>query len=199
MNCNLCGFKTCALHKLPWHEGFSCEEFDCDESQIERLEADEATAKLLSKNSKVCPACNQGVTKTDGCDHLQCRCGQEWCFVCLASWENIMRIGETAHARHCTYHPDKVSLRSDQIEASIRNMAERVHGGPVSEALANARVAHNAKRREGMRPLTAGAAEKRAREMKEEADAKAKTKGSSGEMPTPRAEKPKLIAPWKEK
>ena len=74
MVCNSCGFKTCVVHKLPWHEGFTCEEFDCDESQIERLEADEATAKLLSQNSKVCPACNQGVTKTEGCDHLEC----EW-------------------------------------------------------------------------------------------------------------------------
>ncbi|PVH69268.1 hypothetical protein DL98DRAFT_473979 [Cadophora sp. DSE1049] len=202
MICNSCNFKTCVVHKLPWHEGFSCEEFDCDESQIERLEADEATAKLLSQNSKVCPACNQGVTKTDGCDHLQCRCGQEWCFECLASWENIIRLGATAHARHCSYHPDKVRLRSDQKEATARNMAELVHGGPVSEALANARVAHNAKRRETLRPLALEAAEKRARAMKEEAEAGAKANGSpggSGGGFARRAKKPKLIAPWEEK
>ncbi|KAH7407170.1 hypothetical protein BKA64DRAFT_742850 [Cadophora sp. MPI-SDFR-AT-0126] len=202
MVCTSCHFKTCVVHKLPWHEGFSCEEFDCDESQIERLEADEATAKLLSRNSKVCPACYQGVTKTDGCDHLQCRCGQEWCFECLASWENIIRLGDTAHARHCSYHPDKVRLRSDQREANARNMAELVHGGPVSEALANARVAHNAKRRETLRPLALEAAEKRARAMKEEAEAKAKARGNPGGSSssfTPRVKRPKLIAPWEEK
>ncbi|KAH7357236.1 hypothetical protein BKA65DRAFT_424111 [Rhexocercosporidium sp. MPI-PUGE-AT-0058] len=203
MICNSCGFKTCTFHKLPWHEGFSCEEFDCDESQIERLEADEATAKLLSQNSKICPACNQGVTKTDGCDHLQCRCGQEWCFECLTSWENIMRIGTTAHARHCSYHPDKVRLRADQEDASARNMAELVHGGPVSEALAKARVERNAKRREKLRPLALEAAEKRAQAMKKEADAKAKEKanasGDGSSMGLGSRKKPKLIAPWEEK
>ncbi|KAG4442144.1 hypothetical protein IFR05_002357 [Cadophora sp. M221] len=203
MICNSCGFKTCTVHKLPWHEGFSCEEFDCDESQIERLEADEATAKLLSQNSKVCPACNQGVTKTEGCDHLQCRCGQQWCFECLASYENIMRIGETAHARHCSYHPDTIRLRADQKDASDRNMAELVHGGPVSEALAQARIQHNAKRREKLRPLALEAAQKRAQAMKEEADAhateKANATGSGRDIGHAPRKKPKLIAPWEEK
>ena len=114
-----------------------------------------------------------------------------------------MRIGDTAHARHCRYHPDKVRLRSDQMDASARNMAERVHGGPVSEALANARIAHSAKRREKLRPLALEAAEKRAQAMKEEAAAKAKEKAAKarsdrdgmGAAPTKR---PKLVAPWRE-
>ena len=81
-------------------------------------------------------------------------------------------------------------------------MAELVHGGPVSEALANARVAYTAKRVATMSPLAAEAAEKRARAMQEEADAKSKANGhadgSSG-MSAPRAKKPTLIAPWEEK
>jgi hypothetical protein len=74
MTCETCSFKTCVVHKLPWHEGMTCEEFDCDESQIERLEQDEATAKLLaSLSSKICPTCKQGVDRTAGCDHLMCK------------------------------------------------------------------------------------------------------------------------------
>jgi len=74
MICNTCSFKTCVYHKLPWHEGQTCDEFDSDESQIERLEQNEATAKLLAKmQSKVCPSCHQGVEKQDGCDHLTCK------------------------------------------------------------------------------------------------------------------------------
>ena len=73
MVCNACQFRTCVFHGLPWHEGQTCEEFDCDDSQIERLEADEATAKLLIASSQICPSCKQGVTKQDGCDHMQCK------------------------------------------------------------------------------------------------------------------------------
>ncbi|KAL2072976.1 hypothetical protein VTL71DRAFT_10300 [Oculimacula yallundae] len=199
MTCNSCGFLTCVVHKLPWHEGFSCEEFDCDDSQIERLEAEELTAKLLSQNSKVCPTCKEGVTKSDGCDHMECRCGEAWCWECLTSWENILRIGATAHARHCTYHPDKVRIRRDQTDASARNMAELVHGGPVSEALANAREQHNTKRREKMRPLALEAAEKRAKAAKEEADKLAAENGGSPIANGAPRKKLKLIKPWEEK
>jgi hypothetical protein len=74
MICKKCSFKTCVVHKLPWHEKMTCEEFDSDESQIERLEQNEATAKLLAKlASKICPTCQQGVDRSDGCDHLRCK------------------------------------------------------------------------------------------------------------------------------
>ena len=74
MVCEVCSFKTCAVHKLPWHEGLSCEEFDMDDSQIERLEEAEATAKLLAKeHAQVCPNCRNGVSRIDGCDHMTCK------------------------------------------------------------------------------------------------------------------------------
>lgn len=82
MICDYCSFVTCARHKRPWHDGKTCGEFDQDPAQIERLEEEEATAKLLAKEStSICPNCRQGVTKTDGCDHMRCQCGQEWCYV----------------------------------------------------------------------------------------------------------------------
>lgn len=82
MICNHCEFATCAKHRRPWHEGQTCQEFDLDDAQIERLEEEEATAKLLSSEAtSICPKCGQGVTKSDGCDHMRCQCGQEWCYV----------------------------------------------------------------------------------------------------------------------
>jgi hypothetical protein len=72
MVCNACQFKACAFHKLPWHEGMTCAEFDALESQVDRLMEEEATAKLLAKTSKICPSCKQCITKESGCDHLEC-------------------------------------------------------------------------------------------------------------------------------
>ena len=198
MTCSKCSFKTCVIHKLPWHEGMTCEEFDSDESQIERLEQDEATAKLLAKlASKICPTCKQGVDRTDGCDHLRCRCGGEWCFECLASWENILRIGPTAHASTCKNHPNKVNLRPDQLRANEAKILESVHGGHISQTLLKAREERNAKVREKMRPQVLEAAEKRA---KEAAAEKARMEKENSEKAGPSAKKKvKLIAPWEEK
>ena len=73
MICNACGFKTCARHKLPWHEGQTCIEYDDDESQIERMEQEEATAKRIAKSSQICPKCGNGVERSEGCDHMTCK------------------------------------------------------------------------------------------------------------------------------
>lgn len=82
MVCNFCQAETCAKHRRPWHEGQTCLEYDMDPAQIERLEEEEATAKLLAKEAtSICPKCGQGVTKTEGCDHMMCQCGTEWCYV----------------------------------------------------------------------------------------------------------------------
>lgn len=74
MICKECSFAICALHKIPWHGGQSCLEFDQSSTAIERLEQAEATAKLLaSDESMICPNCEEGITRTEGCDHLMCK------------------------------------------------------------------------------------------------------------------------------
>lgn len=55
-----------------------------DTTQIGGLEM-EATANLLAQeDASICPKSGQGVTKTDGCDHMARQCGTEWCYVVCA-------------------------------------------------------------------------------------------------------------------
>ncbi|PMD24650.1 hypothetical protein NA56DRAFT_566586 [Hyaloscypha hepaticicola] len=194
MICEACSFKTCAVHKLPWHEGQTCEEFDMDDSQIERLEEAEATAKLLAKeHAQVCPNCLNGVSRIDGCDHMTCkkgRCGNEWCYVCGASYEKIKAIGEEAHAVHCMYHPRRVNMRRDQERAAQGQLTQMVHGGPISEALEQARGRRNERVRAELRPLAAQAAERRMREMEQQKKEEEKTGTKKRKL--------NLHAPWEE-
>jgi hypothetical protein len=191
MICNTCGFSTCVHHKLPWHTGLTCAEFDTSDEQVERLEQAEATAKLLSKDhSKICPNCKQGVTKQDGCDHLMCRCGKEWCFICLASWENIMRIGAEAHHPTCDYHPRKIRKLPSQIANNQAQLTETVLGEPASEALLRAREARNQRVRAELRPKTAEAALKRMEEQRE------RVKEEGGER---KKRKVRLVPAWVER
>lgn len=223
MVCNHCQFETCAKHRRPWHTGQSCTEFDMDPAQIERLEEEEATAKLLSQEAtSICPKCGQGVTKTDGCDHMACQCGTEWCYAvsqftahwvlcrlqnrlltcvphtqCSCSWENILRIGNTAHATFCIYHPNKVNLTKAQQERARSRIMGLVHGGEVSAELTMARDEFRQRRREEMRPKVAEAAE--ARRMKALEQQKRDGEGEkTGVSPTKKKRKVKLVAPWEE-
>ena len=196
MICNACSFATCVHHKLPWHEGETCEEFDCNDAQIERLEEAELSAKLLAKDkSKICPSCKQGITRIDGCDHLSCRCGQEWCYICLASWENILRMGNEAHAPHCDHHPRKMQKSKAQQAAAQVQMAETLLGGPASEALLRARTAKNERVRAELRPKAAEAAEARMKAMREAEKEKAKEGGE----PVMKKKHVKLLPAWEER
>lgn len=194
MVCKYCQFATCAKHRRPWHDGQTCAEFDTDPAQIERLEQEEATARLLSQEAtSVCPKCGQGVTKMGGCDHMLCQCGNEYCFVvgvdppprlsffctyfppklqsllltsmitvqCSCSYENIIRIGETAHAIFCIYHPYQVKPTQAQKDEARSRIMGLVHGGEVSADLLRAREELAQRRQEEMRPKLAGAAEAR--------------------------------------
>ncbi|PQE05907.1 ring finger domain-containing protein [Rutstroemia sp. NJR-2017a BVV2] len=71
MTCNSCGAKTCFKHKLPWHTGLTCTEFD--EQQRQRLEQEVASVQFMQANNlKQCPNPKSGLRldKIDGCDHI---------------------------------------------------------------------------------------------------------------------------------
>lgn len=44
---------------------------------------DEPTEKLLNDTTKNCPQCFVFITKTEGCNHMTCRCGCQFCWLCL--------------------------------------------------------------------------------------------------------------------
>lgn len=74
MKCNDCGFKTCFIHKIPWHEGLTCAEFD--KLNQDRVQQEAASEAWIAENAKPCPnaKCGMRVEKRAGCDHLTCMC-----------------------------------------------------------------------------------------------------------------------------
>lgn len=71
--CDACGYDTCRLCRNPAHRGGVCPQ-DEGVRQVERLATQEGWRR--------CPNCAEMVERQYGCNHMTCRCGSEWCYVC---------------------------------------------------------------------------------------------------------------------
>ncbi|TGO07303.1 hypothetical protein BTUL_0294g00070 [Botrytis tulipae] len=105
MTCTTCGFKTCFIHKLPWHEDLTCEEFDLFNQARVRQEA--ASEAWIAEHTRLCPnpKCGMRIQNKSGCDHLTCDyCLIEFCWCCFADPKMIKKRGNDHHKEDCRWH-----------------------------------------------------------------------------------------------
>jgi hypothetical protein len=94
-----CGKVWCPICKTtPYHDGYTC-------SQAKRLarekNKDDPDVKYMIENTQLCPKCNYAVEKGDaGCDHMQCKCGTYFCYVCGT-------LLDDSYQRHIVYDEKK--------------------------------------------------------------------------------------------
>ena len=69
--CDSCSKQIC-IKCFKWEHG----KFACDATQ------DEMTAQIIKETTKKCPSCSLSTEKSDGCNHITCRCGTHWCWGC---------------------------------------------------------------------------------------------------------------------
>ncbi|TGZ80823.1 hypothetical protein EX30DRAFT_307012, partial [Ascodesmis nigricans] len=70
--CTECNTQTCRHCKMTAHKGV------CKEDQ----EGNGVKALGKQRGWRECPGCGEMVEKTQGCNHVRCRCGQEFCYKC---------------------------------------------------------------------------------------------------------------------
>lgn len=85
--CPECRRLFCAQCLVPWHAGSDCSERESLSSS--EKEKDDIMFDKLAKEKlwKHCTRCRHIVEKTSGCDHITCRCGYEFCYVCGSEWK----------------------------------------------------------------------------------------------------------------
>ncbi|CAJ0753914.1 21402_t:CDS:2 [Entrophospora sp. SA101] len=117
MTCSACSAKSCFTHDVPWHQGLTCAQF------TEQLESKDYTANraYYERLTKQCPSCQMSIEKNQGCDHMSCRCGYEFCWLCLGDYENIRNNGNHYHAPTCQYY----AAYNSEDEHDMPNMSER--------------------------------------------------------------------------
>lgn len=78
--CPSCHRMFCAKCRVPWHP-----ESGCKDAKISRH--DVMMRDLAEKNKwRKCPQCKVYVERTEGCPHITCRCGFEFCYGCGEDW-----------------------------------------------------------------------------------------------------------------
>ncbi|KAG6990997.1 hypothetical protein G7Y79_00059g091820 [Physcia stellaris] len=78
VTCKECGSRSCFNHRIPWHEGYSCDSYDDSHPDAQSTRTSEERLKSLAKK---CPGkgCSFYVEKDGGCDSMYCnQCNQSW-------------------------------------------------------------------------------------------------------------------------
>ncbi|KAK8950473.1 hypothetical protein KSP40_PGU006457 [Platanthera guangdongensis] len=85
--CIKCGGYFCINCKVPWHGTLSCYEY---KRSNPHLRTEDVRLQSLAKQKlwRQCEKCNHMIELAEGCFHMTCRCGYEFCYTCGAEWLN---------------------------------------------------------------------------------------------------------------
>ncbi|TGZ78763.1 hypothetical protein EX30DRAFT_309668 [Ascodesmis nigricans] len=83
VECQSCGISTCSQCKGPEHGVLDCP----------RDEALQVVLRIAEDAGwKRCSRCHAMVELNFGCNHITCKCGAHWCYVCSAPWKTCACI-----------------------------------------------------------------------------------------------------------
>ncbi|XP_058110198.1 E3 ubiquitin-protein ligase RSL1-like [Magnolia sinica] len=85
--CIKCNGSFCLNCKVPWHTDMSCHEY---KRFNPHPRAEDAKLQSLARQKlwRQCIKCNHMIELAEGCFHMTCRCGYEFCYTCGAEWKN---------------------------------------------------------------------------------------------------------------
>jgi hypothetical protein len=87
-SCPSCSTDICVQCKVRFHHGYDCEEYQ----QLAASSKDDIPVLKLAqeKNWKRCPGCKTMVERKEGCNHIVCPCGTEFCYLCTTRYGKNM-------------------------------------------------------------------------------------------------------------
>ena len=88
--CNQCNTKFCFNCSQIWHPKYTCSEnarrirkIAGKEARRREKEDEKQMEKYLKDNKSIkCARCSALIQRNDGCNHITCRCGHEFCWLC---------------------------------------------------------------------------------------------------------------------
>ncbi|KAF9441319.1 hypothetical protein P691DRAFT_813162 [Macrolepiota fuliginosa MF-IS2] len=134
LQCPSCFSEICTACNEESHAGVTCAEKRAhkDPGEQERLLAVWAT----DNNAKQCPSCRAWVEKTEGCNHMSCKCGVHFCWICLGAFD-AGRIYDHMSQAHGGIYMNPAPRANQGDRLGLRNQAPdivEIVGGPAAVA-----------------------------------------------------------------
>ncbi|PRQ33730.1 putative transcription factor C2H2 family [Rosa chinensis] len=84
--CMKCHYYFCIKCLVPWHFELTCDEYQTSHNfpKEHQMLKSLATKRLWRQ----CVKCNHMVELAQGCYHITCRCGYQFCYTCGAEWKD---------------------------------------------------------------------------------------------------------------
>jgi hypothetical protein len=97
LHCPSCFSTVCSSCDEEPHEGMTCAERKLYNDPAEQDRLNDQLA--IQSGFKKCPECKVWIEKTEGCNHMSCKCGAHICWVCMNVFQpgTIYNHMETAH------------------------------------------------------------------------------------------------------
>jgi hypothetical protein len=70
--CHTCERTSCVVHKVRWHKGETCSEYDYRTNARLKADEEDASRRVVEATTKPCPGCARPIEKNNGCDHMEC-------------------------------------------------------------------------------------------------------------------------------
>lgn len=103
----------------------------CGEWRAHRQADDAALERLASRERwRNCPHCRRTVELLSGCNHITCKCGHEFCYVCGTSYTRAARARRAQAGCECALWDEENLLDEDgnqEAQAGQANLAPPVH------------------------------------------------------------------------
>lgn len=103
LQCPSCFSEICTACHNESHVGMTCAEKRAHKDPGEQERLMEAWA--TDNNVKRCPSCRLWVEKTEGCNHMSCKCGAHFCWICTGVFD-ASRIYTHMSEAHGGYYGD---------------------------------------------------------------------------------------------
>lgn len=140
-SCPACGTNICGVCRQRWHSrALKCHQPLSLEMQYPN---DPQMQSLVRRRGwRQCPSCYHMIEKADGCNHMQCRCDAQFCYLCGEEW-----LVEGVRGCACPQYgerraPPRLDLPpSAEVDPRLRNpVHQRPHRSAFMAAAAERRV-----------------------------------------------------------
>lgn len=131
LQCPSCFAEICSACCDDTHTGMTCAERRAlkDTGEQERLLEDWASDNDVQR----CPSCRVWVEKTEGCNHMSCRCGVHFCWICTRVFDAGQIYGHMSEAHGGYYTNPEPRANRTQNRNQVPDIVQIV-GGPAAVA-----------------------------------------------------------------